>query len=185
MKILSPFDSKPSRPVKEGVSFNRSIIFAVEVDGIFGAGPPPVFFCSLASSVNSLLACECRLFHFSRTSAVVLTVTPTAFTASAIFCQISFFFWLVTLFVSLLCHIVRFSSTFSVKTAISDGLKFCFLCFRELAGEDILVLATCSPWQPYTKRVLWVSNLRLAASNTRLTNRLFKHALSNAILTTS
>ena len=39
-EILSPFASKPSRPVKEGVSFSKSIIFAVDVDGILGAGPP-------------------------------------------------------------------------------------------------------------------------------------------------
>lgn len=51
-----PVDSKPSRPVKEGVSLKRSITLAIKVDGIFGAGPPPVFFCSFASSLYSFLA---------------------------------------------------------------------------------------------------------------------------------
>ena len=108
------------------------MILAVAADGIFGASPPPVFFCSLASSVNSFLACACKFFHFSLTSVVVLRATPTALTASAILHHISFFFWFVTLFVSLLCIIERFSSTFSVKMAISDALKFFFygLCVR-------------------------------------------------------
>ena len=56
-----------------------------------------------------------------------------------------FFFWFVTLFVSLLCIMERFSSTFSVKMAISDALKFCLRALRETAGEAILQLATCSP----------------------------------------
>ena len=53
-------DSKPSRPVKEGVSLKMSITLAVNADGIFGAGPPPVFFCSFASSLNSFFACDCK-----------------------------------------------------------------------------------------------------------------------------
>ena len=44
----------------------------------------------------------------------------------------------LTLFVSLLGIIERFSSTFSVKMAISDALKFCLRALRETAGEAIL-----------------------------------------------
>ena len=131
--------------MNDGVSLKRSMILAVAADGIFGASPPPVFFCSFASSVNSFLACACKLFHFSLTSVEVLRATPTALTASAILHHISFFFWFVTLFVSLLCIMERFSSTFSVKMAISDALKFCLRALRETAGEAILQLATCSP----------------------------------------
>ena len=131
--------------MNDGVSLKRSMILAVAADGIFGASPPPVFFCSFASSVNSFLACACKLLHFSLTSVVVLQATPTALTASAILHHISFFFWFVTLFVSLLCIMERFSSTFSVKMAISDALKFCLRALRETAGEAILQLATCSP----------------------------------------
>ena len=40
----------------------------------------------------------------------------------------------MTLFVSLLCIIERFSSTFSVKMAISDVLKFCLQALHETAG---------------------------------------------------
>ena len=102
------------------------MILAVAADGIFGASRPPVFFCSLASSVNFFLACACKLFHFSLTSVVVLRATPMALTASAILHHISFFFWFVTLFVSLLCIMERFSSTFSVKMAILDALNFVY-----------------------------------------------------------
>ena len=87
-----PVDSKSSRPVKEGVSLKMSITLAVIADSIFGAGPPPVFFCSFANSLNSFFACDCKFHHFSRTSAVVRIATPTAFTALAIFFHISIFF---------------------------------------------------------------------------------------------
>ena len=85
--------------MNDGVSLKRSMILVVAADGIFGASPPPVFFCSFASSVNSFLACACKLFHFSLTSVEVLRATPTALTASAILHHISFFF--------LVCDAVR------------------------------------------------------------------------------
>ena len=130
--------------MNDGVSLKRSMILAVAADGIFGASPPPVFFCSWASSVNSFLACACKFFHFSLTSVVVLRATPTALTASA-FTPYLIFFWFVTLFVRLLYLMERFSSTFTVKMAISDVLKFCLRALRETAGEAILQHATCSP----------------------------------------
>ena len=80
---------------------------------------------------------------------VILRATPTALTASTILHHISFFFfWFVTLFVSLLCIIERFSSTFSVKMAISDVLKFCLQALHETAGgshsvaRNLLTIAT-------------------------------------------
>jgi len=45
------------------------------------------------------------------------------------------------LFVSLLWMMERFSSIFSIKTAISDALKCCFQLLRETAGEAILARA--------------------------------------------
>lgn len=175
------FDLKPSRPVKEDVSLNKSIILAAAANGIFGTGHPPVFFCSFDNTVNSFFACECKFFHFSRILAAVRFATPTAFTASAIFNFLSFFFWFVTLFVSLLWMMERFSSTFSVKTAISDALKFCFQPLRETAGEAILAHAKLSPWSRHAN----VSNLGLAAFNPRLTNRCTNPLTNNAYLSPS
>lgn len=91
------------------------------------------------------------------------------------------FFWFVTLFVSLLWMMERFSSTFSVKTAISDALKFCFQPLRETAGEAILAHAKLSPWSRHAN----VSNLGLAAFNPRLTNRCTNPLTNNAYLSPS
>ena len=92
--------------MNDGVSLKRSMILAVAADGIFGASPPPVFFCSLASSVNSFLACACKFFNFSLTSVVVLRATPTALTASAFTPYLIF---------SLVCDAVRSFTLFNGK----------------------------------------------------------------------
>ena len=152
-------DSKPSKLVK-GVSLQMSITLAVNAEGIFEASPPPVFFCSFASSLNSYLACECKFRHFHRTSAVVRIATPTAFTASAIFFHISIFFWLI----NLLCISERFSSTFSIKTAISEVL----------AGEAIMQRSQLH----CTKSLLWDANCQLNALIPMLAN-LFSNCTSN------
>ena len=121
---MNPPVSKPCRPVKDGVSLNISMIFNVASEGLEGAGPPPVFFCSFLKPLKSFFAVHCKFFHLSFTSWVVLRVTPTAFTAAAISSQTLFFFAFVTLLVNLLCRISMLSSYFSVKTAISDAEKF-------------------------------------------------------------
>ena len=128
--------SKPCNPVKDGVSQNISIIFNVASDGFGGAGPPPVFFCSFLNPLNSFLAVLWRFFHLSLISCVVLRATPTAFTAEAISSQTRLFLAFVTLLVNLLCKISIFSSYFSVKTEISDAVKFGLRDF--LAGDAIL-----------------------------------------------
>ena len=63
-------------------------------------------------------------------------VTPTAFTAEAISSQTRFFWAFVMLLVNLLCKISIFSSYFSVKTEISDAVKFGLRDF--FAGDAIL-----------------------------------------------
>ena len=140
---FGPFVSNPTRPIKDGVSWNSLMTFEVVADICFGAGPPPVLLLSFRQLVNSVLADEWRFFHFSRASATVRFSTPTAFTAAVIFVQTFFYFWFVTLLVNLLCRICKFSSTFSVKTKTSDALKLCFLGLRDFSSPDaILVLTT-------------------------------------------
>ena len=97
---------------------------------------------------------EWRFFHFSLTSFKVRFSVPTAFTAAAILLQSSFFFWLVILFVSLLCKIAKFSSTFSVSVAISVGLKFCFLAFLRGASAKTTISGEAISLSKQTKSIM-------------------------------
>ena len=105
-------------------------------------------------SANSFFAEEWRFFHFSLTSFKVHFLVPTAFTAAAILLQSSFFFWLVILFVSLLCKIAKFSSTFSVSVAISVGLKFCFLAFLRGASAKTTISGEAISLSKQTKSIM-------------------------------
>ena len=78
----------------------------------------------------------------------------TAFTAAAILLQSSFFFWLVILFVSLLCKIAKFSSTFSVSVTISVGLKFCFLAFLRGASAKTTISGEAISLSKQTKSIM-------------------------------
>ena len=93
--------SNPFKPLKAGVSLKTSIIFSLDALGGFGAGPPPVFLVSHLKVANSFFAVLCKFFHLSFTSATIRPAVPTAFTASVICCQTSFFFQLVMLFINL------------------------------------------------------------------------------------
>ena len=69
---------------------------------------------------------------------------------------------------SLICHAVcEFASTFSVRTEISDALKFCLRAMREVAGEAVIV--TRWSLRKQRKKVLWDTNRGLAAIKPRLT----------------
>ena len=93
--------SNPFKPVKAVVCSKISIIFLLDALGGFDTDPPLVFFVSLLEVANSFFAVQCKCFHLSFTSATVRRAVPTAFTASVISCQTSFFFRLVMLFVYL------------------------------------------------------------------------------------
>ena len=105
-------------------------------------------------SANSFFAEEWRFFHFSLTSFKERFSVPTAFTAAAILLQSSFFFWLVILFVSLLCKIAKFSSTFSVSVAISVGVKFCFLAFLRGASAKTTISGEAISLSKQTKSIM-------------------------------
>ena len=68
--------------------------------------------------------------------------------------ELIFFFWLVILFVSLLCKIAKFSSTFSVSVAISVGLKFCFLAFLRGASAKTTISGGAIPLSKETKSIM-------------------------------
>ena len=87
-------------------------------------------------------------------SSFVRFSVPTAFTAAAILLQSSFFFWLVIQFVSLLCKIAKFSSTFSISVAISVGLKFCFLAFLRGASAKTTISGEATSLSKQTKSIM-------------------------------
>ena len=138
--------SNPFKPMKAGVSSKTAIIFPLDALGGFGAGPPLVFFVSLLKVANSFFAVLCKFFHLSFTSTTVRPAVPTAFTASVISCQTSFFFRLVMLFVNLDWITARWFLTFSVITEISfiEKLGFLFLAFDSSVTSLSFPLSTLS-----------------------------------------
>ena len=128
--------SKPCNPVKDSISLNISIIFNVTSNGFGGAGPLASLRLFFPMPTELFLAVLWRFFHLSLISCVVLRATLTAFSAAAISSQTRCFLAFLTLLVNLLCKISMFSSYFSVKTEISDAVKF-GLCDL-LSGDAIL-----------------------------------------------
>ena len=68
--------------------------------GIFGAGPPPVFLCSLRNFESSFFAVLCNFVHFSFSSLTLRCAVPTAFTAIVICSHTLCFILLVFVFVN-------------------------------------------------------------------------------------
>lgn len=148
-------DSKPSRPVKEGVSLLKSMASSELALHQFSSAPLPVH-CTLSYPASASFATSRELR--------LLPALPHQqhLQHRRFFSTFNFFSHLVTLLVNLLCINGMFSSTFSVKTAISEALKFCFRALPEIAGD---------------------ANCGLNALNPRLANLSSNCALNNAILT--
>ena len=162
-----------------------SITLAVNADDIFGAGPPPVFFCSFVSSLNSFFACECKFRHFSRTSAVVRIATPTAFTASAIFSTFHFFL-IGDVVGELALYQRKVFFDFFRQNGNFWSAKILFSSFAwDSRGSHFAALTTSSPWQHCMNSLLWDANRGLNAINPRLANLSSNRASNNAILTAS
>ena len=92
----------------------------------------------------------------------------------------------MTLLVNLLCISERFSSTLSVKTAISEALKFRFRAVPEIAEEAILQSSQLAHHGNIVRIVYYgMRKGGLNGLNPRLANLSSNRASNNAILTAS